>query len=71
MLQEQQRSEGLQGLQSLYSENTGASQNALGLSNGALQTKNAADQQTFDQWFKPFAVISGNASQAGSAAMKG
>jgi hypothetical protein len=67
MLQEQQRQEGLSGLQNLYGENTGASQNALGLSNSALATKTAADQQTFDQWYKPFATIAGNATSAYTA----
>lgn len=71
MLQEQQRQEGLNGLQSLYGENTGAAQNALGISNNALQVKNAADEQTFNDWFKPFAVIAGNATSAGKAAMAG
>jgi hypothetical protein len=64
MLQEQQRSEGLSGLQGMYGENTGASQNALGLSDNALATKNAADQQTFNQWFKPLQMIAGNATGA-------
>ena len=69
MLQEQQRSEGLSGLENLYGENTGASQNALGLSNNALSVKNAADEQTFNDWFKPFAAIAGNATSAWKAAM--
>lgn len=67
MLQEQQRSQGLQGLQGLYDTNVGASGNALGLSNNALQVKNAADEQTFNQWYKPFATIAGNATAAASA----
>src|SRR6185437_11836706 len=71
MLQEQQRAQGLSGLEGLYGENTGAAQNALGISNQALQVKNAADQQTFNDWFKPFAVIAGNATAAGKAAMAG
>lgn len=67
MLQEQQRSEGINGLQNLYGENTGASQNALGLSNSALTTKNGADEQTFNDWFKPLALITGNAKSAAAA----
>lgn len=64
MLQEQQRSQGLSGLGEMYGENTGASQNALGLSTSALAAKNAADEQTFNQWFKPFQAIAGNATNA-------
>jgi len=56
-LQEQQRSQGLAGLQDLYGENTGASQNALWLSTSALQAKNAADEQTFNDWYRPLATI--------------
>jgi hypothetical protein len=62
MLQEQQRSQGLSGLGEMYGENTGASQNALGLSTSALAAKNAADAQTFDQWYAPFKTISDNAT---------
>ncbi len=69
MLQEQQRQQGISGLQDQYGENTGASQNALGLSTGALGAKNAADTATFNQWFKPFQAIAGGASQAGAASM--
>ena len=69
MLQEQQRSEGLSGLENLYGENTGASQNALGLSNSALQTANEANQQTMNQWFAPFQAITGGAAQVGAAAL--
>jgi hypothetical protein len=64
MLQEDQRQQGIQGLQNMYGENTGASQNALGLSNSALQVKNGADAQTFNQWYQPFKTISGNATSA-------
>ena len=62
MLQEQQRAQGLSGLENLYGENTGAAGNALGISNNALQVKNAADANTMDQWFAPFKTISDNAT---------
>lgn len=68
-LKQAQQQSALGMLNQQYGENTGASQNALGISNQALGVKNAADQQTFDQWFKPFAVIAGNATAAGNAAM--
>jgi hypothetical protein len=64
MLQEQQRSQGLSGLEGLYNTNVGAGENALGLSNNALATKNAADAQTFNQWFGPLQAIAGNATSA-------
>lgn len=67
MLQEQQRAQGLTGLENEYNTNVGAGNNALGLSTQALNAKNAADEQTFNQWFKPFQVIAGNAQQAYSA----
>ena len=67
MLQEQQRQQGLSGLQGLYNTNVGAGENALGLSNNALSVKNAADEQTFNQWFKPLALAAGNATAAYSA----
>ncbi len=62
MLQEQQREQGISGQENLYGENIGASQNALGISNSALQVKNAADEQTFNQWYKPFATIADGAA---------
>lgn len=62
MLQEQQRSQGLQGLQGLYDTNVGAGENALGLSNSALQAKNAADQSTMAEWMGPLQAV----LQAGS-----
>ena len=71
MLKEEQRSQGLQGLQNMYQTNVGAGENALGLSTSALNAKNAADEQTFNQWFKPFQMIAGNATSAGNAAMAG
>ena len=46
-LQQQQRQEGISGLESLYGENVGAGENALGLSTGAL--KDAGDLQNFWQ----------------------
>lgn len=70
-LQEQQRAQGIAGLQDLYGENTGASQNALGLSTSALQAKNAADQQTFNDWYAPFNTILGGSAQVGAAALRG
>jgi hypothetical protein len=45
MLKEQQRGEGLSGLEGLYGENVGAGEGALGLSNQALQTQSAAQRQ--------------------------
>jgi len=48
MLQEQQRQQGLSGLQGLYNTNVGAGENALGLSNNALSVKNQADAETFN-----------------------
>lgn len=45
MLQEQQRQEGLSGLQGMYGENVGAGESALGLSDQALQTQLAAGRQ--------------------------
>lgn len=44
MLQEQQRGEGISGLEGLYGENVGAGESALGLSNQSLQTQNQARQ---------------------------
>lgn len=67
MLQEQQRAQGLSSLEGLYGENTGAAQNALGISNQALQVKNAADEQTMNQWFKPFQAITSGAAQYASS----
>ena len=57
LLQEQQRSQGLSGLEGLYNTNVGAGENALGLSTQALSAKNAADALTFEQWYKPFATL--------------
>lgn len=44
LLKEQQRQEGLSGLEGLYGENIGGGENALGLSNNALQVRNQANQ---------------------------
>lgn len=67
MLKESQRQQGIQGLEGMYNTNVGAGENALGLSNSALSVKNAADEQTFNQWYKPFATIAGGASGAYAA----
>lgn len=67
MLQQQQQSEGLSGLEGMYGENTGAAQNALGLSNQSLQAANMGDESTFNQWFQPFKVLAGNAQGAATA----
>lgn len=63
MLQEQQRSQGVQGLENMYGTNTNAAENSLGLSNSALQTKNQADANTFNQWFQPMAAVLGAGSK--------
>lgn len=44
MLQEQQRAQGLSGLENLYGEDVGAGENALGLSNQSLNTQTNARQ---------------------------
>lgn len=44
MLQQQQRQEGIQGLEGQYATNVGAGENALGLSDNALQVQNQARQ---------------------------
>lgn len=44
LLQEQQREQGLQGLQNLYGTDVSAGENALGLSNSALNAKTSAGQ---------------------------
>jgi hypothetical protein len=44
LLKEQQRQEGLSGLEGLYGQNVGAGESALGLSDQALQTQNQARQ---------------------------
>lgn len=64
LLKEQQRAQGLSGLEDLYHTNVGAGENALGLSNNALAVKNAADELTFNQWFKPLALAAGGATSA-------
>jgi hypothetical protein len=69
MLQEEQRGEGLQGLQGLYGENVGAGENALGLSNSALNTQTAARQSGWLQ--NTLGVIQAlNGSAGGAAALK-
>lgn len=57
MLQEQQRQEGINGLEGQYATNVGAGENALGLSTSALNAKNAADQQTLGGWLSPFQAV--------------
>ncbi len=71
ILKQTQQQEGLQGLQNMYNTNVGAGENALGLSNNALSVKNAADEQTFNQWYKPFATVVGGGAQVRSAALMG
>jgi len=63
LLKQRQQQEGLNGLQNMYQTNVGAGENALGLSNSALNTKNAADQLTFDQWYKPLTIATGRPVQ--------
>lgn len=46
-LKQQQQAEGLQGLQGMYNTNVGAGENALGLSNSALNTAITGDQAAF------------------------
>jgi len=55
MLQEQQRSQGLSGLESMYGQNTGAGENALGISNNALSVKNQSDME---DWQKALGTVS-------------
>lgn len=57
LLKQQQQEEGINGLQGLYNTNVGAGENALGLSNSALNTKNAADEQTLSGWLSPFQAV--------------
>ena len=64
LLQQQQQQEGLSGLENLYGTNLGASQNALGLSNSALNVKNAADQQTLGSWLGPAQAVLGAGATA-------
>ena len=66
MLKQQQQQEGISGLEQMYSTNVGAGENALGLSNQALGVQNAADEQTFNDWYKPFATVAGGLAQNGS-----
>jgi hypothetical protein len=46
-LKQQQQQEGLQGLQNMYQTNVGGGENALGLSNQALNTAITGDQAAF------------------------
>jgi hypothetical protein len=50
-LKQQQQAEGLSGLESMYNTNTGADENALNLSNSALNTANTADNSAFSRRF--------------------
>lgn len=52
-LEQQQRAEGLQGLQNMYGTQVGAGENALGLSNSALNAASNAQNQTEDAWLNP------------------
>jgi hypothetical protein len=46
-LKEQQRQEGISGLQNMYNTNVGAGENALGLSNQSLGVANEGDNSAF------------------------
>lgn len=46
LLQQQQRSQGISGLENLYGTNVGAGENALGLSTNALNAQTNAQNQT-------------------------
>lgn len=51
-LKEQQRAQGINGLESLYNTNVGAGENALGLSNQSLNVANTADNSAFARKLK-------------------
>jgi hypothetical protein len=57
MLKQQQQQEGISGEEGMYDTNVGAGENALGLSNSALNTQNQADQQTLDSWVQPLQAL--------------
>jgi len=66
LLKEQQRQQGIEGLQNMYGTNVGAGQNSLGLSDQALQTQLQAGQSGWLQ--NTLGVISAlNGSNGGAA----
>jgi hypothetical protein len=67
-LQQQQRQAGLSGLQSLYGTTLGGSENALGLSNNALQVANQAKPSFWQQLGTQAAFGALSGAQAGAAA---
>jgi hypothetical protein len=67
MLKEQQRSQGIQGLEGMYGQNVGAGENALGLSTNALNAQSEAQNQTLNSWLAPVnSVIQGAAAYYGA-----
>lgn len=62
MLQEQQRMQGVQGLENQYRTDVGATGNALRLSNESLGAATEAQNQTLGSWLGPMQAI----LQAGS-----
>lgn len=66
MLKEQQRQQGLSGLEGMYNTNVGAGENALGLSNQSLNTANTADNSAFARNMKLWQT---GAQMLGGAAM--
>lgn len=57
MLQEQQRSQGISGLEGQYQTNVGAGENALGLSNASLNAATQAQNQTQNAWMGPAQML--------------
>lgn len=57
MLQEQQRGQGIAGLEGQYQTNVGAGENALGLSTSALGAATAAQNQTLGSWMSPLQTV--------------
>jgi hypothetical protein len=56
-LQQQQRQEGVSGLEGQYATNVGAGENALGLSTQALGEQTQAQQQTLGSWLGPLQTL--------------
>jgi hypothetical protein len=67
LLKENQRQEGLHGMQGLYDTNLGATLSALGLSNQALGTATSAANETNQGFMAPFQAIA-DLGTAGSGA---
>ena len=65
-LQQQQQQEGIAGLQNMYSTNVGAGENALGLSNAALNTAISGDNSAAQRWALPFQTLAQLGQGAGS-----